>query len=445
MEIGALLRDAETDAEKVSAAVRLVVFPDLGLGHSFRRCGAKVRPFRFMYRWPFYGVGAVIGLVLAWLGIFHPAIPYLFVTFDVLLVSLQLLMLTGLMAMAPSFAFALPAAGLIFVILIHASMRYRPLAHRLCRRAVCPRAWPGKRNSSRLRAACRAWHGHDTGRGRDGIIHELPGPPRCAGCACHVHPLLHRPTDKSPAAALDHPDEPRREAFALFLPQPRHQPRRGRRRAAPGRPASCSSRCCFVDIRGFTALGEAMLPEELSAFLTEFRNRLTKPIFSHEGTVDKFIGDAIMAVFGTPLERADDAQRAIACAIGIIDAAKAWSQERLRSGLPPVEIGIGLHYGAVFAGALGDEQLLEYTVIGDTVNVAERLERLSREVGSPLVVSASLLAAAADPEIARWRRPATPEFERAQEAGRCVLPRSSMKRSASPGSTTIFPGGRLVC
>jgi adenylate cyclase len=166
-----------------------------------------------------------------------------------------------------------------------------------------------------------------------------------------------------------------------------------------------SAAVIFVDIRGFTALGETMTPEELTSFLSEYRNRLTKPIFSHGGTVDKFIGDAIMAVFGTPLQRPDDASRAVTCALDILDASRHWSEDRERSGSLPVAIGIGVHYGEVFAGALGNEQLLEYTVIGDTVNVAERLEGLSRNVGSPLVVSAALLEAATGArENAAWRR-----------------------------------------
>jgi adenylate cyclase len=148
-----------------------------------------------------------------------------------------------------------------------------------------------------------------------------------------------------------------------------------------------------------------MDPKELGGFLSEFRGRLSAPIFSHDGTVDKFIGDAIMAVFGAPLSHADDARRALNCARDMLYAAGRWSQEREKAGLPPVSIGIGGHYGEVFAGALGDEHLLEYTVIGDTVSVAERLERLTREFGSPLVVSARLLAAAGERIVDdRWVR-----------------------------------------
>ena len=127
-------------------------------------------------------------------------------------------------------------------------------------------------------------------------------------------------------------------------------------------------------------------------------------MFRHGGTVDKFIGDAIMAVFGSPLQKDDDAARAVNCALDILAAAARWSSERQAAGQAPVAIGIGAHYGEVFAGAVGGEQLLEYTVIGDTVNVAERLERLSREVGSDLVLSRVLLQAAGETGAgATWR------------------------------------------
>jgi adenylate cyclase len=127
-------------------------------------------------------------------------------------------------------------------------------------------------------------------------------------------------------------------------------------------------------------------------------------VFSHGGTVDKFIGDAIMAVFGSPIQRSDDAGRALRCAMEILEAAARWSLERESSGQAPVAIGIGAHYGEVFAGAVGCEHLREFTVIGDTVNVAQRLERLSGEVESPLVVSAALLQAAGAEKTDEWRR-----------------------------------------
>jgi hypothetical protein len=124
-EIDGLLRRAELDAEKLSALVRLAVFAALAAAilsaeQSYSPDTASELTIAL------YGIGTAIGLVLAWRRIFHPSVPYLFVTFDVILVSVLILMLSGMMGMASSFAFALPVAGLIFIILIHASMRYRP-------------------------------------------------------------------------------------------------------------------------------------------------------------------------------------------------------------------------------------------------------------------------------------------------------------------------------
>src|SRR3990172_4486257 len=125
MEIQNLLRGAEIDAEKISAVIRLVVFVTLA-SVIFAADGTQGSATATEFAIATYGVGTIIGLVLAWRGVFHPIIPYLFVTFDVILVSAQILMLAGLMGMDTYFAFALPAASLIFVILNHASMRYRP-------------------------------------------------------------------------------------------------------------------------------------------------------------------------------------------------------------------------------------------------------------------------------------------------------------------------------
>src|SRR5579863_911397 len=117
-----LLRRAELDAEKISAAIRLVVFLSLALA-IFATVGVRGA----IMGTALYGLVTAIGLFLAWRRIFHPAIPYFFVTFDIILVVAQVLMLAHAMGMQPEFIFQLPATGLVFVFLIHASMRFRPL------------------------------------------------------------------------------------------------------------------------------------------------------------------------------------------------------------------------------------------------------------------------------------------------------------------------------
>jgi adenylate cyclase len=150
----------------------------------------------------------------------------------------------------------------------------------------------------------------------------------------------------------------------------------------------------FIDIRQFTELARDMDPEQLSRLLGEFRGVVTDAIFEHGGMVDKFIGDAVLAVFGALRPAGDDALRAISCGVGVLAAVEAWSASLTLGGKPRISVGIGAHYGEVFVGAVGNDRMLEFTVLGDAVNLAERLERLTRIIGSPFVVSGNILKAA---------------------------------------------------
>jgi adenylate cyclase len=163
--------------------------------------------------------------------------------------------------------------------------------------------------------------------------------------------------------------------------------------AALDRPARQTVAVLFADMVGFTAMSEHLPPDALVRLLSGFHGRLASAAFAHDGTVDKYIGDEIMVHFGTPRPQADDPVRALACAVEMIAAIARWNVEREAAGDPPVEIGVGVHYGEVLAGNIGDKRRLEYTVLGDTVNVASRLERLTREIGAALVVSDDLVRA----------------------------------------------------
>jgi len=149
----------------------------------------------------------------------------------------------------------------------------------------------------------------------------------------------------------------------------------------------------FADIVGFTSISERLSSEELIGLLREFHGRLAQTAFANDGTVDKYIGDSIMVHFGTPVTRDDDTVRALTCAAAMIGDIRHWNEERFARGDFPVEIGIGLHYGEVVVGNIGHEQRLEYAVLGDTVNVASRLERLTRRTRSTLIVSNALIEA----------------------------------------------------
>jgi adenylate cyclase len=129
----------------------------------------------------------------------------------------------------------------------------------------------------------------------------------------------------------------------------------------------------FSDIRGFTALAETMRPDDMATLLTEYFTEMVECVFRNGGTLDKFIGDAVMAQWGAPLESPDDPDRAMRAAIEMIEALDRLNDGWRAAGRPELQIGVGLNFGEAFAGNIGSERRLEFTVIGDTVNTARRL------------------------------------------------------------------------
>jgi adenylate cyclase len=129
----------------------------------------------------------------------------------------------------------------------------------------------------------------------------------------------------------------------------------------------------FSDIRGFTPMSETMSPDTIASLLTEYLTEMVEIVFEHGGTLDKFIGDAIMALWGAPIAHEDDADRAIQCAIAQLKALEKLNAKWKDQGRPELGIGIGINFGEVFAGYIGSDRRLEYTVIGDAVNTAKRL------------------------------------------------------------------------
>jgi adenylate cyclase len=129
----------------------------------------------------------------------------------------------------------------------------------------------------------------------------------------------------------------------------------------------------FSDIRGFTALSETMNPDAMAKLLTEYFTEMVECVFRHGGTLDKFIGDAVMAQWGAPLGESDDVDRAMESALDMMLALDQLNERWTAAGRPTLQIGIGLNFGEAFAGNIGSERRLEYTVIGDTVNTASRL------------------------------------------------------------------------
>lgn len=130
----------------------------------------------------------------------------------------------------------------------------------------------------------------------------------------------------------------------------------------------------FCDIRGFTPIAERLDPEAVVALLNEFYNLMIETTFKHDGTLDKFLGDAVMAIFGAPIPHPDHASRAVRTAVSMQAGVTALNERRRAAGKETIAVGIGVSLGEVVAGTVGTEERMEYTVIGDSVNVAARLE-----------------------------------------------------------------------
>ena len=141
----------------------------------------------------------------------------------------------------------------------------------------------------------------------------------------------------------------------------------------------------FADIVGFTGWSEKMPAEELSRLLTEFFTLASDAVFACGGTIDKFIGDAVMAFFGAPLEQPDHAERAVAAALKIREGIAAWNTERGTRGDPPLEVRIAVNTGEAIVGDIGSERRVDYTVLGNAVNVAARLEEFVAQPGDIVV------------------------------------------------------------
>lgn len=400
--VNRLLADAERRSERLSAYIRLATFAVLA---AVVFGGVRTAIFNVVVASLLaYGALALIGIWLAHRRFFRPWLPWLFATADVGLLINFLTVLTVAQNLPLARALQLPGAAMIFLFLAQAALRFRPSL-------VLYTALLFVAGLAGLYAEF----------GADIDMAAMLGMPDTPDATARHH-LVMNPTGEAARLAIVLMTaavlailvwRTRRILITQFVaarqttnlsrfldPNLAERLARDPVDTAEGRRQLAA--VLFVDIRGFTAMSETLPPAELTRFLNEFRRRMARPIADHGGTIDKFMGDAVLAVFGVPDPSPADAKNALAAAFDMLAAVADWNRARRAGGLAEIAVGIGVHHGEVVAGVLGLEAPIEYTVIGDTVNAAQRIETLTRDLGVPLLVSAELLAAAGEAGHAMW-------------------------------------------
>lgn len=152
----------------------------------------------------------------------------------------------------------------------------------------------------------------------------------------------------------------------------------------------------FSDIRGFTTISERLTPEQLSNLLNEYLTPMTNLVFKYDGTLDKYMGDAIMAIFGAPVSYEDHAARSCFCALEMMEELRVLQVGWRERGVPELDIGIGMNTGDMAVGNMGSEIRFDYTVMGDNVNLGSRLEGINKQYGTNIIISQSTRKAAGD-------------------------------------------------
>lgn len=398
-----LLREADRDAERIVSIVRMAIAAALlvtllaitGGSETPRGAAASVL------------LAAKISLVLlfcaglvAWTAVrtgrWRPWIAFATVTGDSLLIAANLYLGLRDLRLPGDFAGAMPIVGAIALILTTSSLRLRP-GLQLYTSALLTGLLVAVALAIGLAGDAERTEGADRGailfgpepNGIRLVMLLLAGAVLVVGAA-RGRSLLRRAVEETR----------RRANLSRFLPK-EFAPLLGAGRLDEllrGRKAEVA--LLFVDVRDSTALAETLDPSVLAHVIGAFRARVSAAATTHRGVVDKFVGDGAFLVFGLPEAAPDDAARALACGRDILEAMAEWRREGGPSG--SLRVGVGVHWGECFAGVVGDEARLEFTVLGDAVNVASRIEQSTKTHAEPLLASAEVLRAAGAKETG-WR------------------------------------------
>jgi adenylate cyclase len=158
----------------------------------------------------------------------------------------------------------------------------------------------------------------------------------------------------------------------------------------------------FSDIRGFTSISERMSPEEVVAFLREYLTEMTEAVFKHGGTIDKYMGDGIMALYNVPFEAPDHAARAVRTGLEFQERLKPLAARFAAEHGGSLRCGVGINTGEAVVGTIGSHQRLEYTAIGDAINLGSRLESVTKDFNVPIIVSEETHAEVKDLFVTRY-------------------------------------------
>ena len=402
-----LFIDAEISAERTVSLLRMVVA--LTLGATFLLAVVPDAPRddpmlvrQWIYALATIGAYLLLGLVSFAVnkkGLYRPWMAWPVVTGDVafLVVSVWLSLLnTGV---AANYIVAMPAVWLVPMVIAFGALRYNPYLQTYVVVALLI-------GLIAVALSIGGWADLDA------------APPPVVGLFFSTPPLIMRVAMLLVAGAVlviaafrartlltRAIEETRRTAnLTRYLPQQiadrlaeggLNEMRRGRRQSVA---------VLFVDIRGFTKRSESLTPEAISTFISEFRRRIAIAVDANGGIIDKFVGDSAMVVFGLVSSGQNDASAALNCAKLILTEMEDWHRSGAIEGGDAVQVGIGIHWGEAFCGAVGDDTRLEYTVLGDTVNIAARLEQLTKELDWPVLISQDAFdAAGADQGRVEWR------------------------------------------